>query len=425
MRERLVAAFALLAIIVLVVFTTSRAYSVGELVTQAENRKVERSVVLIAALVNEREAQQEAVDRDFLRSLLNQAEHVEYRRPDGRVVAASDDRYRRDSGADDIVHSAPVRAGGAVTMRRSGELVDQRIADNLLSLVLLGIGLVVFASLIGYLAARVLSRPFRELAGTAVALGRGRFDVEVPRYRIPEADTIGRALAQSAAELQDLLRREREFAANVSHQLRTPITAMRLELEDLTLRRETPRPVVEQLNRSLRELDRLNDTVAHLLELARGHRVGVSTDVDVAELAEEAVRRWRPLAAAAGREVIHQSRAPAAVHVAPGLVEQVLDVLVENAIRHGEGLVSVDVTDGGDHVRLRVRDEGRASLAADVFERHVNHKKSSGMGIGLAVATEVADALGGRLSLDGGPVTSFTLTLPKGQPQSDGAQSDA
>jgi signal transduction histidine kinase len=103
---------------------------------------------------------------------------------------------------------------------------------------------------------------------------------------------------------------------------------------------------------------------------------------------------------------------PVKVDLAPGPIEQVLDVLIENALRHGVGRVTVDVTDAGDHARIRVRDEGSAEIGADVFERHVNRPGSEGMGIGLAVATEVADALGGRLSLETSPVTAFTLVLP-------------
>jgi signal transduction histidine kinase len=413
MRDRLVVAFALLTVIVLVAFTMSRAYSVGSLVTQTETRKVERSVTLLAELIGEREANHEPVTTGYLRALLNVAERVEYRSPSGRELGAQSPDYVANPNEEDIVRRAAVPGGGQVTMRRSGELVEQRISDHLLPLVVLGIVLTLVACALGYLAARLLSRPFRELADSARALGRGRFDLQVPRYSIPEADTIGRALEQSAAQLHDLVRREREFAANVSHQLRTPITALRLEIEDLTLWRETPRPVVDQLNRSLRELDRLSNTVSDLLELARGRRVGVGADVDVAELAREAVRRWQPLAAAAERGVTLLPAPAACVHLAPGPVEQILDVLVENAIRHGAGAITLDVVEAADHVRLRVRDEGVAVLDEQIFERHVNRRGSDGMGIGLAVATEVADALGGRLTLDGGPVTSFTLVLPR------------
>jgi signal transduction histidine kinase len=411
MRERLVVAFALLTVVVLVAFTFTRAYSVSALVTQEEIRKVERSVVLVAQLVAAREAAHQPVTSSYLSSLLNPAEQLEFRPPSGRRVVATAPGWEAAPDPQDIVRTEPVPGGGSVTMRRAGQLIEQRINNSLLPLVLLGVLLVVIASLLGWLAARVLARPFRELAVSAEALGRGRFDLDVPRYTIPEADTIGRALARSASQLHDLLRREREFAGNVSHQLRTPITALRLELEDVTMWPETTPAVREQLVRSLAELDRLSDTVTHLLDLARGSRIGSAEETDLAELAEGTVRRWRPLAG--DRPIELRAGSPVVVHLAPGPIEQVLDVLVENAIRHGRGRITVEVAPGDDHARVCVTDEGVAALDDTVFERHVNRPDSDGAGIGLAVARDVAEAVGGRIALDDAPTTSFSLVLPR------------
>jgi signal transduction histidine kinase len=130
----------------------------------------------------------------------------------------------------------------------------------------------------------------------------------------------------------------------------------------------------------------------------------------VAALAREAVRRWRPLAD--GREIVLRAELPVPVPLAPAPIEQVLDVLVENAIRHGSGEISVEAIDGGDHVRVCVSDEGDVHLSEEVFERHMNRPGSDGHGIGLAVARDVAEAIGGRLVVDDGPTTSFSLLLP-------------
>ena len=410
MRERLVVAFALLTVVVLVAFTLTRAYSVSTLVTQEETRKVERSVVLVAQLVGAREAAHQPVTSSYLSSLLNPAEQLEYRPTTGRPVTGSAPDWDPAPDPQNIVRTEPVPGGGTVTMRRDGQLIEERINDSLLPLVLLGILMVVVASLLGWLAARVLARPFRELAGTAEALGRGRFDLTVPRYSVPEADTIGRALQRSATQLHDLLRREREFAGNVSHQLRTPITALRLELEDLTMWPETTPAIREQLGLSLRELDRLNETVTHLLDLARGSRVGGEGEADVAALARAAVRRWQPLAG--DRHLELRAEEPVPVHLAPAPIEQVLDVLVENAIHHGSGTITVEAIDGGDHARVCVGDEGTVTLDDSIFERHVNRPGSEGAGIGLAVARDVAEAVGARLVVDDTPTTSFSLLLP-------------
>lgn len=411
MRDRLVVAFALLTVMVLVAFTFTRAYSISGLVRQEETRKVERSVALVARLVGARNAAHQPVTSSYLRGLLNTGEELEYRPAGRRPTVVVDAPGWADHGRpDDVVRSGHVPGGGTVVMRRSGRVVEQRINDTLLRLVLLGVVLVVVASLLGWLAARVLARPFRQLADSAEALGRGRFDLEVPRSSIPEADVIGRALERSAAQLHQLLVREREFAGNVSHQLRTPVTALRLELEDLTLWPETTPAVREQLDRALRELDRLSDTIGHLLELARGSSIGGATETDLVTLAQQAVRRWRPLAD--GRRLECRAEGTVTVRLPPGPVEQVLDVLVENALRHGRGRVDVDVVGNADHARVCVRDEGTARLDDRIFERHVNRPDSSGLGIGLAVARDVAQAVGARLVVDEAPTTSFSLLLP-------------
>ena len=93
----------------------------------------------------------------------------------------------------------------------------------------------------------------------------GRFDVEVPHYGVPEAEAIGSALRRSARDLDALVRREREFAVSASHELRTPVTALRLEIEDVASWPQTPPDVAEELSRALAELDRLSATISTLL----------------------------------------------------------------------------------------------------------------------------------------------------------------
>ena len=123
-----------------------------------------------------------------------------------------------------------------------------RIADTKASLGLSAgeLGLVLLAAVTGFLLAKRLARPFGELADAADHLGQARFDVALPHYSIPEAEAIGAALRRASTQLDSLVEREREFAANVSHQLRTPVTALRLTLEDLSMWPETPPTVAAE-----------------------------------------------------------------------------------------------------------------------------------------------------------------------------------
>ena len=411
MRERIVGAFVLLTFGILVVFSVARAYSLSDVVNQSETRKLERSVVLLAELMVAREASGDRVDEAYLSRHLNEAERIDYVDADGATTTATAADYRLAEQESDLSESAGVPGAGEVTLRRSSFLVEERVSNALTPLVVLGMLLVAVAAGLAYAAASVLARPFQELAGHAVELGRGRFDLGIPRYDVPEADTIGQALEQSAGQLHDLVRREREFASNVSHQLRTPITALRLELEDLSLWPETPRPVAAELARSLVQVDRLQATVTDLLELARARRIGRSEDIDLAEVVRETVTRWRP--AAGTRDIALAVAGEVHAHQPPGPVEQVLDVLLDNALRHGTGTVTVAMLEENRHVEVRVADQGRNRPADEVFHRNVG-SAGQGLGIGLSVAAEIAEALGGRLSLADAPVTTFVLQLPRG-----------
>lgn len=411
MRERIVGTFLLLTFAVLVVFSVARAYSLTDVVTSLEVRKLERSIALLPRLAEEHQKAGETVDAAYLTGLLNEAERIDLVLPDGEVVSAAAPDYRPADEATDLTQTAPVAGGGQLTLRRSAYLIDDRVSAAITPLTALAMLLVVVSGALAYAAAGVLARPFRDLARHAHDLGRGRFDLGIPRYGVPEADTIGRALEHSAVQLHDLVRREREFASNVSHQLRTPITALRLELEDLSMWSDTPRPVADQLTRSLVQVDRLQATVTDLLDLARARRIGRAENVDLAEVVRAAVERWRP--AAGTRHLALAVAGEVHAHQAPGPVEQILDVLVDNALRHGTGTVTVALIEEDHHVDIRVSDQGRDRPSEDVFHRNVGGG-GQGLGIGLTVAAEIAEALGGRLRLGDTDITTFVLQLPRG-----------
>lgn len=410
MRERLIAALVGATVALIALYGIPRAYMLADQVEAQETRKIERSVDLLGVLMAERRHDSAPVTADYLKDLINEAERIEYVAPDGTRVETGE---RPAPHEQDITISRPVAGGGQITLSRSGRLVDQRISDALLPLVLLGLALTVVAAALGLVLARRLSRPFTELAGQADQLGHGRFDLEERHYSIPEAERIGQALRASAQRLDELVRREREFAVNASHQLRTPITALRLELEDLTLWPETPPEVGAHLTASLVELDRLSAAITDQLDLARRHRLSDAADVDLADLAAGAVRRWEDALTSRDRRLVQDGDQSVRAHLPPGPVLQVLDVLIENAATHGAGTVTLDVVDAGTHVQVRVADEGRAPVGSEVFRRGVSRQTSDGIGVGLAVAAELAEAIGGYLSVDETPPTCFVLRLPR------------
>lgn len=409
MRERLVAALVGMTVAVIALYGVPRAYLLADLVHQQETRKIERSVALLAVLVETRAQDRAPVTADFLEPLLNDAEGIRYVGPDGVVVSVGAQPERTD----DIVQTRALAGGGSLTLARSGALVDQRVSEALLPLVLLGLALVAMSALAGFWMARRMARPFQQLAAAASDLGRGRFDeVAVPHYGVPEAEQIGSAIRSSAEQLDMLVRREREFAVNASHQLRTPVTALRLELEDLAEWPETAPSVAAELRQALSELDRLSAAVTDLLGMARGVRQSGATEADLVVLVDKAIERWTSGVTARGRRLERIGADTLTIRTSPGTVTQILDVLVENACDHGSGRITVQVGETSTHVFVRVADEGTARLGPEVFQRGVSG--DGGTGVGLSLARQLAAGEGGRLDLESLATTSFVLRLPKG-----------
>lgn len=410
MRERLIAAFVGLTILGITAFGVVLAYRMADSIRAQETRKVERSVVLLGVIAEDRARAGLPITQRFLGDLLNVGEHIEYVAADGaRVEALAADHGEQPHDGDDLVARQGTSDGATVTLSRSGEIVNQRVSDALTPLVVLGILLVGLAAVAGWLAARALSRPFRDLAAVATEIGKGRFDVEIAHSPVPEAEAIGQALRQSAAELGLAAAREREFNAHASHELRTPITAMRLELEDLILWPETTPEVAEQLTRSLTQLGRLSETVTRLLDDARDHRHDRVT-IDVAALARDTVERWRPRARR--RSIVLDGATPVGVQLPHGPIGRILDALLDNAIEHGSGTISVEVTHQEKYVEVQVADQGARTFGDEVLRNRVYDGSPKGRAVGVAAAAELAESLGGHLRLRDVPETTFSLLLP-------------
>jgi signal transduction histidine kinase len=228
---------------------------------------------------------------------------------------------------------------------------------------------------------------------------------------VREAEDIAAALRTSSARVSSMLQRERDFARNASHQLRTPLTGVRLRVEDVAAWPETPDTVRAELRNVLGEVDRLSDTVTALLAYAREERMGDWDDVPLGEVVEAAQQRWGQLAAAQGRR-LDVDADTTVVPVPRVAVDQVLDVLVDNALKHGRGTASVAAAADERSLRFLVADEGETSATEGrrLPERH--GPGSTGEGIGLTLARDLVEVLGGSLTLARSRPTTFELTLP-------------
>lgn len=406
MRDRLVVAFVSLTLLVVAVFLVERAYTTSALIHADEQRKVERSALILGRLLGDARVE---VTPALLESVIFTDEHVVYETADGeRVEAARHTSPGTDDShdADDLTATSEVSGGGSVTVTRHVELVDARVASAIVPLVLVALGLVLLAVLAALWLAHRLSRPFAALAAAARRIGSGDFTTQVPRSRIPEADEVARALRTSAEDLQILVQRERDFAAHASHQLRTPITATRLELEDLALSEDTSPEVATRVSAALGQLDRLSTTVAGILDASRQSRLGAQVPIDLGALVRDTTARWQDLAPA--RTIALDAADVVPLRAPTGALMQVVDILIGNAVTHGVGRVAVTVTETPAYVEVRVADEGPRQRTADGMRSPV----AAGVG-GLATAMEIAEALGGRLRLTDEATTTFSLALPR------------
>jgi signal transduction histidine kinase len=258
--------------------------------------------------------------------------------------------------------------------------------------------------------ARTIALPLEELSAAARRLGDGDFSVRAAPAAIPEIDSVGDSLNSTAKRLGDLVQRERSFTADASHQLRTPLAGLRLQLE--AAMDKPGGDITSSLVSSIAAVDRLEQTVNGLLALARDTRVD-RAPTDVQEVLDEVERDWSARPAAAQRPLRVTIDPDAPRRVASGTaVRQVLAVLLDNAAAHGDGAVTVTVRDAGDVLAIDVSDEGPgvAIPQGELFVRRADG--AAGHGIGLALARSLAEAEGGRLRLTRAHPATFTLLLP-------------
>lgn len=318
----------------------------------------------------------------------------------GRVTDQSTDEH--------LIVAVPILAServvGAIRAARSTEELSERVLRTRLAIAGVAALIVALAAAAALALSRRLSRPINELAMTAAQVEDGRPPLDFPRSGIEELDTVALALDQTVAKLAAVVARERAFSADASHQLRTPLAALRLELESRQL-------AGENVDGPLRQVERLEGTIETLLAATRDMATARGPFA-VEPLLDEVRTSWTGPLAAQGRvlEISAPDGLPA-VRAASGAVREILDVLVDNASRHGDGTVRIRARPIAGSLAIDVADQGPGVTEPDrAFTRHAG----DGHGIGLALARSLAEADGGRLDLADARrgMTRFTLLLP-------------
>jgi signal transduction histidine kinase len=277
---------------------------------------------------------------------------------------------------------------------------------------------VAVAVLLAGLLARRAARPVEELAEAAGRLATGDPRPAGRRYGVTELDQVAVGLDSAARRVTHLLTADSQLAIDASHQLRTPLTALSMRLEEVIASADDPEAVREEGTAALAQAERLAEVVSQLLSPARRAGAGSAALISVDRIVLQQITEWEPAFRRAGRKMVLIGESRLQAYVTPGGLAQVIATLLDNALMHGKGTVTIRRTQSAGSVVIEVEDEGDgvpAELVSRIFERSVSGRPE-GTGLGLALARTMAAADGGRIVLARRKPPVFAVFLPRNPP---------
>jgi signal transduction histidine kinase len=406
MRRRLILSTALISLAAVIVLGVPLGVVESARLRQEVENRLEREADAVAGVVDDRLERHRPVPLGLLRRYAQQSHRIVVLPAGGPAIVT-----RAPIGGDVLrAHAGLGGVSRVIAEAPVGEL-DARVHRAWLLIAALSAAGVLIAVALAALQARRLARPLEAIARRSEQLGDGDFSVRVGRVGVPEIDAIAQGLDVSAGRIAELVAREREFSGNVSHQLRTPLTALRLRIEEAGAL-DDPATRAQEIDAALSETDRLEATIAELLAHARQADTEDATTIDLAAIVADHSTTWRRVFQRAGRDLRVVAGDGIQAHASRGTVGQVLDVLLENALLHGRGIATISLTAEPRHAVLMVVDEGPGIDEVDhdrIFRRGASRGAGAGIGLHLARALAQADSASLR-ALPGAP-TRFELRL--------------
>ncbi|HEV3127613.1 MAG TPA: HAMP domain-containing sensor histidine kinase [Solirubrobacteraceae bacterium] len=320
----------------------------------------------------------------------------------------------------------PVTYGGRVAdvivYSASVSDVDRTVSVVRRQILIAGALALLLALVVGYLVARALARRVKRLELAAEQVAGGDFEHTIPAGSADELGQLARAFNQMQHQLAQLSSAREKFIATASHELRTPIFSLGgfVELlEDEELDEETRKRFLVQVRQQVERLRKLSVDLLDLSKLESGSLELRPEEVDLGELTRSVSGEFEP---ALAQHDSHLELRLAARHIDatcdPVRVAQIVRILIDNALTHTQPGTRIVVTAGrfNGNVRLSVRDNGQGidtGALPRVFEPFYTGDDVQGSGLGLAIASELAERMAGRLSVDSQPgTTTFTLEIP-------------
>jgi two-component system OmpR family sensor kinase len=429
MIRQLIVSYVLLVAVALTAFTVPVAFTLTAQLRGDTEQSVEREAKTMALLLSGDAASRAALDRMVVA-------YAQETPGTAEVLPASRAKTATHWGDGELEVTAPAkrdgRTVGAVRITYPTSDLTRRLVQIWGFRAILAVAVLAVAAGLGAIVARRLTRPLRQLNDMASKFSDGDLTARSPVTGPHETQTLARTLNQAGERLDTLIASQRIFVADASHQLRTPLTALRLSLDNIADGVDDEF-VREDVDQATAEVVRMSRLVNGLLVLARAEaKVTAAEPLPLREIVAERLSVWRP---AADERGVHIALGGSVVDgrplvlASPGHLEQVLDNVLSNALEVSPDGATITVRSElrGDEVELTVADEGPGmsdpdkSRAFDRFWRGQGLTGRSGSGLGLAVVRQLVTDDGGTVTLRDAPGSGLSVVITlRASPRSGG-----
>ncbi len=338
-------------------------------------------------------------------------------------------RVSETLGGHIVYVAVPVLSGanvrGVVRLTLAESIVDNRVRSRVIGIAIAALMTIVAATVAAFVSASAIARPIKRLEKRTQELAEGDLSVRAEAIGPPEIRELAESFNEMADRLGAFIQQQKAFAGDASHQLRTPLTALRLRLEQAGAEiGKDPDSATVNIDAAMGEADRLRRLIEQLLQLARSDGMQLpSARVDVSELVRERVEAWTALAEERGDSLVADIASGVVTDTVAEAIEQIVDNFIDNAIEYTPTgtAITVSLQREDNKAVITVRDTGLGmseSARGRAFDRFWRGAEASsrpeGTGLGLAIVQQLADAIGAHCELKANEPRGLcaVLTLP-------------
>jgi signal transduction histidine kinase len=305
-----------------------------------------------------------------------------------------------------------------VTISTDNKELQVAIQRLLITTAIYGLIIALAAWLISRELAIRFERPIQKLVDAAIRIEAGDTRVASQRYGVVELDNVAEVLDSVSSRIQQLLLVERQLTSEVSHQLRTPLTALQLQIDEILESSDNPEIVRQEAGRASKQIDRITQAMQDLISARRG--LGANSKSEIRMAIQPVINDFQDSVKAQGRQLKVDIPDGLVTDAAAGAVRHMVAILLENSLQHGSGQIQVEAIPGAEWLVLKISDDG-AGLPLEIgqalssLQRQLQNPVDLGPHIGLSLAVTLAVGVGGRLEWRPNEASAVRLYLPAAQ----------